>query len=85
MEEYRSLKELYEALKPAFSVKIRMFKNSEYSYLTSIDIWNYLKDNVWVSSVNLTIADMVSNIINVDGVKIDRYLKNKRSVGEIDG
>ena len=28
MEEYRSLKELYEALKPAFNVKIRMFKNT---------------------------------------------------------
>ncbi len=87
MDEYKSVKELYEALIPALNVKIRMFKNNEFNYLTKDDIWNYLKDNVWVHSVNLTISQMVSDIVNVEGIKIDKYLKDKRrkEVGELNG
>jgi len=76
MQEYRSAKELYEALVPALNVKIRMFKNNEYNYIKKEDIWNYLKDTIWINSINLTISEMVSDIINVDGIKIDTYLKN---------
>lgn len=86
MNEYTSQKELYEALIPAFNVKLRMFKNNEFSFLTKKDIWDYLKDNVWVNSVNLTISQMVSNIINVEGSKIVNYLKSKRlEVGDRNG
>ncbi len=87
MDEYKSVKELYEALIPALNVKLRMFKNNEFNYLTKDDIWNYLKDNVWVHSVNLTISQMVSDIVNVEGIKIDKYLKDKRrkEVGELNG
>ena len=87
MDEYKSVKELYEALIPALNVKLRMFKDNEFNYLTKDDIWNYLKDNVWVHSVNLTISQMVSDIVNVEGIKIDKYLKDKRrkEVGELNG
>ena len=34
MDEYKSVKELYEALIPALNVKLRMFKNNEFNYLT---------------------------------------------------
>ena len=86
MNEYKNQKELYEALIPAFNVKLRMFKNNEFNFLTKKDIWDYLKDNVWVNSVNLTISQMVSNIINVEGSKIVNYLKSKRlEVGDRNG
>lgn len=80
MQEYKSEKELYEALVPALNVKLRMFKNDNYNYIRKEDIWNYLKDNVWINSVNLSISEMVSDIINVDGMKIVTYLyqHNKR-------
>lgn len=83
MQEYKSLKELYEALVPALNVKIRMFENT-FSYIRKVDIWNYLKDNIWINSVNLSISQMVSDIINVDGIKIENYLKENRfrNVGE---
>jgi len=80
MQEYRSVKELYEALIPALNVKLRMFKNNEYKYLKKEDIWNYLKDTIWINSVNLTISQMVSDIINVDGTNIDSYLKKKNEI-----
>ena len=80
MQEYRSVKELYEALIPALNVKLRMFKNNRYEYLKKEDIWNYLRDTVWINSVNLTISQMVSDIINVDGINIDSYLKKKNEI-----
>lgn len=79
MLEYNSVQELYNALIPAFNVKLRMFKNSQFSNIKRQDIWNYLKVNKWMSSINLTISEMVSDIINVDGYKIIKY---KEKVGE---
>lgn len=79
MQEYSNIQELYNALIPAFNVKLRMFSKSEYKDIKRKDIWNYLKDNKWISSINLTISEMVSDIINVDGYKITKY---KEKVGE---
>lgn len=80
MQEYRSVKELYEALIPALNVKLRMFKNNRYEYLKKEDIWNYLRDTIWINSIDLTISQMVSDIINVDGINIDSYLKKKNEI-----
>ena len=77
MYEYRSQKDLYEGLIPAFNVKLKLLKDTEYSYITKEDIWNYLKENKWTNSVDLTLADMVQDIIHVSQIDIDIYLKNK--------
>lgn len=79
MQEYSSIQELYNALIPAFNVKIRMLRNEKYINIRKKDIWNYLKDSKWVQSINLTISEMVSDIINVEGYKIIKY---KEKVGE---
>lgn len=73
MQEYNNIKELYNALIPAFNVKIRMLKKSNYNDIQKEDIWNYLKNTKWISSINLTISEMVSDIINVDENKIIKY------------
>lgn len=74
MDGYASQKELFDSLKPAFSVKLRLIEK-EYDYITKTDIWNYLKINKWCKDVGLTIADMVDDIIMVDIDKVDRFLK----------
>ena len=79
MYEYKSQKELYNNLIPALNVKLRLLKNNNYDNITSIDIWNYLKNNKWRTSIDLTLADMVNDIIHTDNKDIDIYLKkNKR-------
>lgn len=78
MYEYKSQKELYEAIKPAMSVKLRLLKNSDYSNISCEDIWNYLRDSKWVSSVDLTLADIVNDIIHADNKAIDIYLKKNK-------
>ena len=75
MYEFTSQKELYKKLKPAFNVKLRLLKNTDYKNITNKDIWNYLKDNKWCKSINLTLADMVNDIIHADNKAIDIYIK----------
>ena len=77
MYEYKSQQELYEGLIPAINVKLKMLKNSEYQYITKEDIWNFLKETKWKNSVDLTLGEMVNDIIHIENKDIDIYLKDK--------
>ncbi len=74
--EYKSEKELYRGLRGAFNVKLRMIKDN-YDYIKSIDIYNYLKITKWCKATNLSISEMVNDIISVDIQKVDEYIKEK--------
>lgn len=81
---YKSQEELFNLLSGAFNVKLRLI-NKEYNYIKKIDIWNYLKINKWYKDKNLTLSEMVNDIIEVDIIKVDLFLKEhlkkeKRSV-----
>ena len=41
-------------------------------------IWNYLKITKWSKSVNLTLAEMVNDIIHTDNKDIDIYLRKTK-------
>lgn len=70
--EYTSQKELYLALIPAFKVKHRLMQITKYN-ITNKDIWIYLTNTKWKNSHNLTISEIVNDIINVDLEKIQGY------------
>lgn len=72
--EYKSEEELFNSLRGAFNVKLRMI-NEEYNYIKMVDIWNYLKLNKWIKTKNLSISEMVNDIIDVDINKVDLFLK----------
>ncbi len=78
MYEYKSQKELYQNLIPALNVKITLLKNNNYNNITKLDIWNYLKVTKWSKSINLTIAEMVNDIIHADNKDIDIYLRKTK-------
>jgi hypothetical protein len=67
--EYDNLTNLYQFLIPAFDVKLRLIKNDNY-HLTKKDIWLYLASTKWSSSTDLTISDMVDDIITVNPLDI---------------
>jgi len=77
MEEIKSLKDLYKLLQPAFKVKKRLLKYSCFEYITNKDIWEYLTINKWKYVHNLTIEEMVDDIINIDNIKLHLYLYDK--------
>lgn len=72
--EYNSEEELFNALRGAFNVKLRL-SGDNYGYIKMIDIWNYLKINKWIKTKNLSISEMVNDIIDVDIEKVDLFLK----------
>lgn len=67
--EYTSQKELYLALLPVFNVKKRLLNISKYN-ITNEDIWKYLVNNKWKNSYNLTISEVVNDIITIEPEKI---------------
>lgn len=76
--EYSSQEELFKSLTGAFNVKIRMCQD-KYRYIKKEDIWNYLKINKWCKDINLSLSEMVNDIISVDIEKVDIYVKEHRN------
>ncbi len=77
MNEFQTLEELYNHLKPALHTKREEMRRAGYEYVKSEDVWNYLKETVWKKASNLSLYQMVSDILNTDNIEIDAYLKEK--------
>ena len=71
--EYNNLFELYQALQPAFNVKKRLLLSNHYDDISNEDIWKYLSITKWKNSHNLTISEMVNDIINIDALNIINF------------
>ena len=82
MYEYKSLKELYTALKPAFDVKLRELEYRKEYDITKEDIWTYLSMTKWKQAHNLGISDMVSDIMHVSYLDLKKYKEEKNSFNE---
>ena len=54
--EYNSERELFEDLKGAFKVKLRMIEG-KYDNISMLDIYDYLKLNKWRYAKDLTISE----------------------------
>lgn len=80
--EYKSQKDLYLNLIPALNVKVKLLKRNNYKDVTKEDIWNYLKVNKWQYAIDLTLADMVQDIIHTDNIEINNYKLQNNYIGE---
>ncbi len=75
--EFNNLEDLYKRIKPALETKKREMKRNGYSYIKVEDIWNYLKEIKWKNARNLLLYEMVNDVLNMDELEIDAYLKQK--------
>lgn len=75
--KFRSLNELYKRLYPALNTKKREFSAQKLE-ITELDIWNYLKENIWDNNEELNLCDMVSNILELKEKDIIEYLRKKK-------
>ena len=78
MYEYKSQKELFTNLIPAMNVKLRLLKKSKFNDITKEDIWNYLKVTKWRYDIDLSLSDMVNDIIHTDNLDIVNYYKKNK-------
>ncbi len=67
MEEvkFNNIKELYERVIPCLELKVKLLKKQNIN-VTKEDIWNSLS-NKWKNSNNLTLFDIVNDIMILDG------------------
>ena len=73
-EEFKSLKDLYNRVKPALYSKLKEIHNLGFTSISEIDIWNYLVTNNWKKRVNLELHEIISDILYADNYKIYEYV-----------
>ena len=75
--KFKSLNELYNRLLPALKSKKKELTSKGINYIHEEDIWNYLKQYVWKSNINLTLDKMVDDILNTKNSEFDDYMKKQ--------
>ena len=75
--EFKSLKELYERVKPALYSKLKETKRLGLKYVSETDIWNYLVENVWKSKENLELHELINDILYADNYDLNEYAMRK--------
>lgn len=84
--KFSSIEELYKRLLPALETKKSELHKLGYTYIKSGDIWNALRQEKWQKSNNLTLYEMVDDILNSNANFFDNYVKQvlSKSKREID-
>ncbi len=75
--EFQNIKQLYNRLLPALRTKKGEMKRVGITYVQEEDIWNYLKEKRWKNANDLSLYEMVNDVLNTDNNLIENYLKNK--------
>lgn len=76
MDAFTSLEELYNRLLPALKNKRREMKREKMIQINELDIWQYFCQNIWPNKTNLTLGEMVDDILNTDNFTI--YKETRR-------
>jgi hypothetical protein len=77
--EFKSLGDLYNRVKPALTTKKSELKRSGINYIKEEDIWNCLKEVRWIKTTNLTLSEMVSDMLDCSIDTLDMYIKKQIS------
>lgn len=75
--EFKSLKELYERVKPALYSKLKELRRLGLKMVSETDIWNYLVENVWKSKENLELHELINDILYANNYDLNEYAINK--------
>ncbi len=78
--EFNSLEELYNRLKPALEAKRIQMKRNGFNYIRIEDSWNYLKEIKWKKARDLSLYEMVDDVLNIDDIVIDSYIRGKMNL-----
>ena len=65
--EFNSLGELKQRVMPALKMKEERFLK-EGKNITTEDIWLYLKNNKWMQSKNLSLNEIVNDILKLENI-----------------
>ena len=69
--EFESVLELKNRVMPALLITEERLKNKGYNISTE-DIWFYLKQNKWCKDKDLTLNEVVNDILKLDGKLLNK-------------
>ena len=82
MDGFSSMEELYKRCEPALKSKVKDLTRVGVNYVQKADVWNYLKNNVWCKKSNLTLGELVNDIMTVSNGELEMYVQALMSKGE---
>lgn len=74
---FNSEDELYDRIKPALRSKKKILLKKGLKKVTEEDIWNFMREHVWVNASGLELCDMVDSILHAEDALIIEYYHNK--------
>jgi len=72
--EFATLNDLYERVLPALKLKREEFRSAGEKYINEDDIWEYLKINKWSKANDLSLYNIVDDIIKCNASDIKAWL-----------
>lgn len=81
MNGFSSIEELYKRVEPALKSKVKDLKRVGVNYVQKADVWNYLKNNVWCKKNNLTLGEIVNDIMTIPNAELEMYVQNLMAKG----
>lgn len=82
MKKFKTIEDLYKTVFPALKSRKEDLHREKYVMVSEDDIWNYLVETNWMDSANLELSTIIDDILNVDGYKVSKYVKDKMSSKE---
>ena len=78
--DFSSQEELFLRVRPALRAKLAELKRLNIRNANEMDIWDYLVRIKWSKAKNLSLSDIVSDIMHLDNKKFSEYQKSKVEV-----
>ena len=79
--EFASVLDLKAHVKPALDSKVKEMQRRNIKYVNQDDIFEYLRNMVWPLKSNLTLYNIVDDILNTDNKVFCNYVINKKMSG----
>lgn len=73
---FNSIDDIYKRVLPAINTKLDELKRINFN-VRNIDIWDYCVNCIWKNKNDLRIYEMVSDILNIDELKIRDFINNR--------
>ena len=77
-EKFNSITELYKRVLPALKSKKKELAVSKLGFITEKDIWDCLRDTKWGKEANLTLFDIVNDILTIRESSLVEYISSKK-------
>jgi hypothetical protein len=71
--KFNTEQELYDRVLPALTSKVSELERKNIKNIKQRDIWQMLKQTKWMTAHDLTLAEIVSDILNLNPLDIEAY------------